>query len=867
VRVALGLAKSSFDRRKRNLSIGWESVALMNTMPLSSERPEAPLFCDGLGDRVVAADGATGELLQILRVRPALTAVPSFEFALRERAARLANFRHAYYARVRRIDRVQVPAPGLAIVSDHVEGTRLSDILGSTDERNLQLDINTALCLIRQLVPAVALMHENAREVAHGLISPERLIVTPHARLVIVEHVLGAAIEQLQFSRERLWQEFRVALPSSAGMLRFDHRADVTGVGLVALALVIGRPLRADEYPHQIPALLSAARERTALGEEHPLSAPLRDWLARALQLDPRRAFASAPEALAVLEDVVADESTYVAAPIALETFMSRYTAALLEPATPVEPKPAEITPIVNLIPAVRIPTAPKPAAPEPRPAPAHNLSALISAAAATSGSSPAPLPQRAAPEIESPLPAFMRSIPVKPEPALTPATPVRAESSMPLQPALPLRPIGAIPPIAAPASPAIAVPPAVSAPSSAAAAMIEPKRELAAKLLVQTPPPAVRDITELIAADDLFTDEAKPAHRIDDLANTNDPPAEKLAPVVQTVKKPAPPRKQVPGAWKKPAVYGAAAVLALLVGGYFAMSKPAGSAAGAGNAMGTLDVQSSPAGVQVFIDGEERGQTPARLSLKAGAHILELRGRGVPRVTPINVTAGGQVSQYIEFADTPMTGQLQVQSQPAGAKVLVDGVDRGVAPVTVSNLTPGNHEVVLQSPTGTVKQIVSVQAGGTAAFVAPIAAADPAAAGPVSGWISVQAPVSMEIREGGKLLGTSETDRVMLAAGHHELEIVNPLLGYRVTRTVQVPAGKTAAIKVDLPNGIVNLNASPWAEVFIDGQRVGETPIGNLSVPIGPHEVVFRNPQLGEKRHAISVSLATPIRLSVDMK
>ena len=132
---------------------------------------------------------------------------------------------------------------------------------------------------------------------------------------------------------------------------------------------------------------------------------------------------------------------------------------------------------------------------------------------------------------------------------------------------------------------------------------------------------------------------------------------------------------------------------------------------------------QSSPAGVQVFIDGEERGQTPARLSLKAGAHILELRGRGVPRVTPINVTAGGQVSQYLEFADTPMTGQLQVQSQPAGAKVLVDGVDRGVAPVTVPNLTPGTHEVVMTSAAGSVKQVVNVQAGGTASIVAPIVA------------------------------------------------------------------------------------------------------------------------------------------------
>src|SRR5438874_7940616 len=123
----------------------------MNSLSAPFERPEAPLFSDGLGDRVVAVDGATGDLLQILRLRPTLTAVPSFEFALRERAARLANFRHAYYARVRRVDRVMAPMPALAIVSDHLEGTRLSDLLRVAEERHLHLDINAALCLIRQL--------------------------------------------------------------------------------------------------------------------------------------------------------------------------------------------------------------------------------------------------------------------------------------------------------------------------------------------------------------------------------------------------------------------------------------------------------------------------------------------------------------------------------------------------------------------------------------------------------------------------------------------------------------------------------------------------------------------------------------------
>jgi hypothetical protein len=116
-------------------------------------------------------------------------------------------------------------------------------------------------------------------------------------------------------------------------------------------------------------------------------------------------------------------------------------------------------------------------------------------------------------------------------------------------------------------------------------------------------------------------------------------------------------------------------------------------------------------------------------------------------------------------------------------------------------------------------------------------------------------------------VIGTTDADRIMVAAGRHELQLVNESLGYSATRIVNVPAGKVASVAADLPNGTVSLNASPWAEVWIDGQRVGETPIGNLSVSIGSHEVVFKHPQFGEKRHAISVTLGGPVRLSVDMK
>ena len=279
----------------------------------------------------------------------------------------------------------------------------------------------------------------------------------------------------------------------------------------------------------------------------------------------------------------------------------------------------------------------------------------------------------------------------------------------------------------------------------------------------------------------------------------------------------------------------------------------------------GSLSVQTSPPGAAVFVDGVAHGNTPARVSLHPGSHILELRGRGVPRVIPVTISAGAESSQYLELPQTPSTGSLLVQSTPTGAHVSVDGVDRGVAPINVDGLAPGDHEVVLQADGGApVHQHVVIQAGVVASVLAPVATA---AAGPISGWLSVKAPVTIEIHENGQLIGTTDADRLMMAAGRHQIELVNDTLGYKDTRTVQVPAGKVLPLVVNLPQGVVNLNAIPWAEVFIDGKSVGETPIGNLPLTIGPHEIVFRNPDLGEKRQAISVTLSAPVRLSVSMK
>jgi serine/threonine-protein kinase len=64
-----------------------------------------------------------------------------------------------------------------------------------------------------------------------------------------------------------------------------------------------------------------------------------------------------------------------------------------------------------------------------------------------------------------------------------------------------------------------------------------------------------------------------------------------------------------------------------------------------------------------------------------------------------------------------------------------------------------------------------------------------------------------------------------------------------------------------------MQLNAVPWADVTIDGTAVGETPLGNVPVSIGPHTLVFRHPQLGEQTRTVVVTTQSPPRISVDLR
>jgi hypothetical protein len=733
-------------------------------------------FRDGFGQRQQLSDPQSHQTFEILALRRELTAVQGFEFGLRERVNRLVGFRHASFARVRAVDRSKGMDPALLLVSDYVPGARLSEILSIVERRRAKLDLPAALCLIRQLVAAVAALHQYAPDVAHGGLAFERLVVTPDGRLIVVEYVCGSAIEKLAFSSERYWKQLRVALP--ALLPRCDQRADITQIGVVALSLILGRRLTDNEYPGALTELVSAAWASAERVGGEPLPIGFRAWMSRALQIDPRASFASAIEALSELDKICSDIDE-VTGSLSLETFLVQYqevSAGVTKPApSPVEPAPIPVEAV--------------------------------------------PVPVESAPEESAPV----ATVPLAAAAPVAPAVSVAAAASM-----------------TAPAPVAFPTTPVVAPVAASVAVPAEPEHAVAV--------PIAR-----FAA----IDEAAPKHD-DFVVSKREHPLAALN--NEHLRSNASKR----GTFRHVALAVAAMVI---LGAVFVGWRYLSATVAAGPAMGRVTVTTNVPGASVSIDGRARGVTPVAVTLSAGSHTIDLRGPQSSRTIPIRVTAGGELAQYIELASAvsgSARGQLHVRTTPSGVAVSVDGVPRGVSPLTIEDLSPGAHTVIVASDGESVTQEVTVQAGAVSSLTVPLDLPKTAAA---SGWISVSAPAEVQLAEAGHVLGTSRSDRIMVAPGKHNIDITADALGYKTTRVVDVAPGKVASIKLDWPRSSLSVNALPWADVTIDGERIGETPIANVSLPIGSHDVLFRHPELGEQRRSIVVTLTAPARVSVDMR
>lgn len=279
----------------------------------------------------------------------------------------------------------------------------------------------------------------------------------------------------------------------------------------------------------------------------------------------------------------------------------------------------------------------------------------------------------------------------------------------------------------------------------------------------------------------------------------------------------------------------------------------------------GVVSLNSRPAGAAVVIDGVSRGVTPLELELPAGTHDIVFRSASSERRIALKVDPTTRMSENVDMpAAAATTGVLEITSDPSGARVSMDGTAAGVTPLTLRSVAAARHTLVISNGGSSVNRSVEVASGMTASVFVALGAST--SGGNAAGTVAVESPLELRILENGQLLGVSNGAPIAVSSGKHQFDLINEQLELRLSRSISVDAGKTTRVSVTIPNGTLAVNALPWAEVFVDGRSIGVTPLGSVAVPIGTHEVVWRHPQLGEKRRTVIVGAQTPTRVSMDL-
>lgn len=223
-------------------------------------------------------------------------------------------------------------------------------------------------------------------------------------------------------------------------------------------------------------------------------------------------------------------------------------------------------------------------------------------------------------------------------------------------------------------------------------------------------------------------------------------------------------------------------------------------------------------------------------------------------RPAPVAQATSPKPNPTERVAPVRRTGRLQIESNPSGAHVIIDGHERGLTPLTLNEVVVGTHTVALKSEAGFVQHPVVVAFGKTTQVNEAI----------YSGWLHVSSSLDLQLSEEGRGLRLDESNQLLLPPGVHELRFENRRVGFSAARTVEVRPGETTSISVEPPASKLSITASTPAEVLVDGVLVGGTPLTEIAIAVGTREIVVRNAAGVERRQTITVTVE-PVTLAID--
>jgi serine/threonine-protein kinase len=114
---------------------------------------------------------------------------------------------------------------------------------------------------------------------------------------------------------------------------------------------------------------------------------------------------------------------------------------------------------------------------------------------------------------------------------------------------------------------------------------------------------------------------------------------------------------------------------------------------------------------------------------------------------------------------------------------------------------------------------------------------------------LSVKAPGPADIYLNGKRIGGVPLLKQSHPPGTYRLEVKSQELGYTIWKEFSLSPGEQKLLTLSPRPGKLHILVRPWASVFLDGKKLGDTPLPPMSVIEGQHKLVLTNANLKIKK------------------
>ncbi|HBT38837.1 MAG: PEGA domain protein [Thermotoga sp. 50_1627] len=253
------------------------------------------------------------------------------------------------------------------------------------------------------------------------------------------------------------------------------------------------------------------------------------------------------------------------------------------------------------------------------------------------------------------------------------------------------------------------------------------------------------------------------------------------------------------------------------------------------------LNINTTPSGAQIFLDGSFVGVSPLQIEVQPGQHTVLATMPGYSAAQQSFSISPGE-TKTINLVLSPEEATLKVYSIPAGASIYVNGQYRGVAPSSglTLKLPPGSYSVEARmSGYHSSSTTVTLNPGETRTITLTLV--------PIvrKGTLNIFTnPVGASIYVDGNYVGTTRSTGLSVQVDPGTHTIIATLDGYQDTSvTVNVGSGETKRVDITLPpiirTGFLLIYTTPAnASIYVDGRYVGVAGSSGLRVEVDANVV-----------------------------